>query len=304
MTVVLNSAEDFNLETLERVAVRAERAAFGAEAIAAMAAAHAAFKDYVEANPGDFIYGVTSDYGPHARSRLDPETLRRRRSQGVPFLGLSFGDGHLGEPEVRGMMFAVLALFVRGGAGVHPRVASALARALSGPLPQIPNAGLTSPGEMMPMFYLYRAVPGLVSGALQASGGNTAATSVGMAGVAAIRARRRMALTHKVFALSIEAMAAPQEHYDPALKELWGDPYEAAAIDICNHWLDNVPTSKRRPYQAPVSYRIVQRLMGQGRRAGCTLASVVETALQSMVSNPMFVSEALGAGRARASTLR
>ncbi len=300
MTVVLNSAADFNLKTLERVAVHGEPTAFGAEALAAMATAHTAFKAYVETNPKVFIYGVTSDYGPHARNRLDPEARRHKRSLGVPFMGLSFGDGTLGEAQVRAMIVAILALFVRGGAAVRPQTAEALAKALDGPLPQIPDAGLTSPGEMMPLFYLYRAVPALVSGDLQASAGNTAACSVGTAGVAAIRTRRRLALAHKIFALSVEAMAAPLAHYDPALKALWGDPYEAAATDILGHWLSGVPTAGRRPYQAPVSYRILPRLLGQGGRVACALAVAVESALQGMVCNPMFVSEELGGGRARA----
>jgi histidine ammonia-lyase len=300
MIVVLNAAENFNLETLERVAIRGEPAAFGSEALAAIAAANQAFKAYLEANPETFVYGVTSDFGPHARDRLDPETRRQRRSLGVPFLGLSFGDGSLGEAQVRGMIFAILALFLRGGAAVTPETAEALARALSGPLPKIPDAGLTSPGEMMPMFYLYRAIPELVSGGQQASAGNTAASSVGMAGVAAIGAQRRMALAHKIFALSAEAMMAPLEHYDPALKSLWGDPYEAAALDIIGHWLDGVPTEGRRPFQAPVSYRVLPRLAGQSGRAISTLALTVERSLKAMVSNPMFISEGLGNGRARA----
>ena len=300
MTVVLNSAEDFNLETLERIALRGEPATLGTAARDAIAAANVAFKAYVDANSETFIYGVTSDYGPHARDRLDAETRRHRRGLGVPFLGLSFGDGALGDAEVRALMFAILALFVRGGAAVTPRTAEALAKAFTGPLPRIPDAGLTSPGEMMPLFYLFRSVPDLVTDELQASAGNTAASSVGMAGLAAIRTRRRLALAHKVFALSFEAMAAPLEHIDPALKALWGDPYEAAALDTLGHWLAGVADDGRRPYQAPVSYRILPRLLGQGGRAGCALARAVESALQSMACNPMFVSEALGGGRARA----
>ena len=42
MTVVLNTAEDFNLETLERVALKGEPAAFGTEGLAAMSAAASA----------------------------------------------------------------------------------------------------------------------------------------------------------------------------------------------------------------------------------------------------------------------
>jgi histidine ammonia-lyase len=299
MTVVLNSVEDFTLAALERVALAGEPAELGAEAMAHIMAAHGAFKAYVEAHPDTFIYGVTSDYGPHARDRLDTETRLRRRRLGVPFLGLSFGDGTWSDAQVRAFMFAILALFVRGAAAVPPAKAQTLAAALQGPLPQIPDAGITSPGEMMPMFYLFRAVPELVSEELQASGGNTAA-SVGLAGVAAAHARRRMVLAHKIFALSVEALMAPLEHYDPVLKALWGDPYESAALDGLGHWLAGVPESGRRPYQAPVSYRILPRLLGQGGRAVTALGTAVETALAGMVSNPMYIPTALGGGRDRA----
>ncbi|NNE22822.1 MAG: aromatic amino acid lyase [Rhizobiales bacterium] len=299
MTVVLNSIDDFDLATLERVAVQGARARFGPQALTAISASHDAFKQFLATNPDAFVYGVTSDFGPHARNRVDPKKRRQRLSKGAPFLGLSFGDGVLGEAEVRALVFVLLALMVRGGTAVHPATAKALAAALKGPMPQIPDAGLTSPGEMMPMFYLYRAVPELLSGGLQASAGNTAATSVGMAGIAAIRSRRRLALAFKVFALSAEAMSVPLEHFDPALKALWGDPFEALAIDAFNHWLGGVPEAGRRTYQAPVSYRILPRVTGQGARAVSGLAGAVETALSSMVSNPMFIPPGPG-GRARA----
>lgn len=294
MTVVFNSVADFNLETLERVAVRAEKARFGADALLVIAEAHDAFQRYLSANPGAFVYGVTSDFGPNASNRIDVDTRKKRIRNGAPFLGLSFGDGVLDDAHVRAMMFVLLALMVRGGTATHPATAKALVKALQGPMPQIPDAGLTSPGEMMPMFYLYRAIPELLSGRLQASAGNTAATSVGMAGVAAVHSRRRLVMALKTFALSAEAISMPLEHIDPALKALWGDPYESAAIDAFNHWLAGVSQAKRRTYQAPVSYRILPRVTGQGIRAVAALGTAVETALASMVSNPMFVTKELG----------
>lgn len=301
MTVVLNDVGDLTLETLERVAVKGEAVAIGDDALAALTAANRAFVDFAQANADRFIYGVTSDYGPHAARKVDSEGRAQRKALGVPFLGLSFGDGHLEESQVRAMAFALLALFLRHGAAVRPEAAVALAKALAGGLPKIPDAGLTSPGEILPMFYLYRAVPELTgSGGLQASAGNTAAASVGCAAVAALRARRRLVLAHKVFALSTEAMKTPLEHFDPALKELWGDPYEAAALDAVAYWLSGVPQGDRRPFQAPVSTRILPRVLGQNGRAVAKLRQNAEWALGAMVSNPMFVGAEMGLGEARA----
>jgi histidine ammonia-lyase len=289
MTVVFETVDDITLASLERVALGGERVRLGPGVAARLTANRAAFQDWLLANPGRFVYGVTSDFGPHANRRLVGEERRRLRQFGVPFLGLSFGDGALPEAGVRAMLVALLALFLRGGPAAGPAVAEALCRALDRPLPQIPDGGLTSPGEMMPMFYLYQAIPELVADEGQASAGNSAAASVGLASLAAIGARRRLELAVQVLALSYEAFNAPQEHLDPALGELWGDHFEAEALARLGACLEGVPSEGRRAYQAPVSYRILPRILGQALRAAAGLAETVEDSLQAMVSNPMFL---------------
>ncbi|MDF0752996.1 hypothetical protein NLU14_22475, partial [Marinobacter sp. 71-i] len=78
----------------------------------------------------------------------------------------------------------------------------------------------------------------------------------------ALAARRRLRRVEQVFALSIEAFRAPLEHYDAALETLWGDEHEAAALRGLRTLLAG-GTSERRNYQAPVSFRIVPRVLGQ-----------------------------------------
>ncbi len=299
MTVVFETVEDVTLATLERVALGGERARLGPDAAARLSANRADFHSWLADDPERFVYGVTSDFGPHANRRLVGEERRRLRELGVPFLGLSFGDGVLPEAGVRAMLVALLALFLRGGPAAGPAVAEALGRALDGPLPRIPDGGLTSPGEMMPMFYLYQAIPELVADEGQASAGNSAAASVGLAGLSAIAARRRLELVVQVLALSYEAFKAPLEHLDPALGELWGDPFEAEALARLGACLVGTSAEGRRDYQAPVSYRILPRILGLALRAGVRLAETVEDSLQAMVSNPMFLPEE-GRGAARA----
>jgi histidine ammonia-lyase len=254
-----------------------------------MAAARAAYGAWLAANPGRFVYGVTSDFGPHAARRLTAEERRRLRRLGMPFLGLSFGEGTLPEAGVRAMVVALLALFFRGGPAAGAATVRALCRALDGPMPKIPDGGLTSPGEMLAMFYLYQAIPALIEDEGQASAGNSAAVSVGLAGVAAIGAKRRLELAVQALALSFEAFGAPLEHLDPALAGLWGDPFEAAALARLGRLLEGAPAAGRRAYQAPVSYRILPRILGQALRAAARLEETVEASLQAMASNPMFL---------------
>jgi histidine ammonia-lyase len=99
---------------------------------------------------------------------------------------------------------------------------------------------------------------------------------------------RRLALAEQLFALSIEAFNAPLEAYDLALAGLWGDSHEAASLAALGKWLAGAGGA-RRPYQAPVSYRILPRLLGQFRRAFATAEAVAGTALRAITDNPVFL---------------
>ena len=288
MTVLLNGIQDLSLSNLERIADGHEKVRFGGPALANLHRAHTEFRQFVKDHPRQFIYGVTSDYGPNAKRQISAKERKRLRELGMPFIGLSFGDDYLPETKVRAMVFAILALFLRGGAAVSKKFAQDLAKALDGDVPRIPAGGLTSPGEILPLFYLMRLMPSPSENQLQASGGNTACCSVGMASIAAIEANRRLIVAQKAFALSYDAMQAPLEHIDPGLKPLWGDPYEARAIDNLSALLKGTQNENRRPFQAPVSYRILPRLLGQALRASQRLSTTSEESLQSMVSNPIF----------------
>ena len=110
---------------------------------------------------------------------------------------------------------------------------------------------------------------------------------------ATLAGRNRLSLAAQVFALSIEAFKAPLEAYDPALDELWGDAHEAAALRSLRAWFDGGmvggPAGARRPYQAPVSWHIVPRVLGQAWRSLATAEEVAATALRSVSDNPVFV---------------
>jgi histidine ammonia-lyase len=88
--------------------------------------------------------------------------------------------------------------------------------------------------------------------------------------------------------LSAEAIKAPLEAYDAAFEDLWGDPYEAAALHRLRSLLQGGAT-ERRPYQAPVSYRILPRVLGQMRRAVAQAEEIAQSSLQSVTDNPVFL---------------
>lgn len=290
MTVTVGDRFDVNIGTLERVALRGESVRVSEPALKRMAQAHELFQGYVEANQHAFIYGVTSGYGPAGKGHLSLEASRERRRRAAPWLGLSFGGGLLPEYVSRGAIFATLPMMVEGNTATHPERARAWAARLDGPLPRLPARGLVAAGELMPNFVLQAYPDGdlLPGEGFSAGSGNGAQTSGAMAGLAAIFARRRLAWAERLFALSIEAFSAPLDAYHPALKRLWGDRFEAEAIDRLGELLDGAP-AQRRAYQAPVSYRILPRVLGQARRAVATLEEVAAISLREVASNPIFI---------------
>src|SRR4029450_2751421 len=104
----------------------------------------------------------------------------------------------------------------------------------------------------------------------------------------ALSARRRLECVERVFALSIEAFQAPLEHYDEALEGLWGDEHEAAALRSLRQLLP-VGGQGRRTYQAPVSYRIVPRVLGHAHRALATAERAATVSLQPVSANPAYL---------------
>src|SRR2546421_207612 len=80
-------------------------------------------------------------------------------------------------------------------------------------------------------------------------------------------ARNRLRLAEAIFALSIEALAAPLDAYDEALDDLRGDEAERTVLHHLRDHLSGAVTSGRLAHQAPVSYRILPQVLGQAQRA-------------------------------------
>lgn len=290
MALTLASRRDITLAAYRRVAWEGEGVAFAPAALARMASARAAFERLLAEDAGITVYGVTSGYGQNAGKRL---TLEERREQArKPPHGAAVAYGAPAPERVaRGIVLARLANFVEGHAAVTPELAAAVAVMLDGdPLPAVPLAGQAGAGEILGLAPLF---VGLAEGrvlrekeALALINGSPCASA--LVADASIAQRRRLALVEEVFALSVEAFKAPLEAYAPELAVLWDDPHEAAAL--AEVWrLTAGGGAERRPYQAPVSYRILPRVMGQYRRAIAAAEEAAARALAAVTDNPVFL---------------
>jgi histidine ammonia-lyase len=187
---------------------------------------------------------------------------------------------------VRGIVFARLASFVEGHGKARPEVARELAAMLGRRLPRIPLEGQVWAGEIIPLGHLMEGFTiELEVGESLLNGSPCAAA---LAADVALQSAARLALAERVFCLSIEAFNAPLGAYDPELARLWGDPYEARAIRNLNRLLAGAPRKGRRFYQAPVSWEIVVRSLGQAHRTVATLEEVAATSLASSTLNPIY----------------
>ena len=123
--------------------------------------------------------------------------------------------------------------------------------------------------------------------------------SAALAAGAAVSARYRLGYATGICALSIEGFRAPLTAYDEALDGLWGDPHETAALRGLRRYLEGAGTAERRFHQAPVSYRIIPRVLGQVHRAVAAVEKAATVSLRSVTSDVVYVGDELGrpAGR-------
>ncbi|MES0092187.1 aromatic amino acid lyase [Mesorhizobium sp. M0030] len=202
----------------------------------------------------------------------------------------SFGEP-LPERVVRAIVLARLTNFIEGNAATTPRIARAVAAMLDGgPMPVVPSQGQGGAGEILALYPLFAALTASLELEVKERGSliNGSPCAAALMTDAALAARRRLAMAHKVFALSIEAFRAPLEHYDAALDGLWGDEHEAAALQGLRQFLVGAGDG-RRNYQAPVSYRIVPRVLGHAHRALAGAEQAATVSLASISDNPVYI---------------
>ncbi len=290
MTVILDSRGDFNLQTLRRVARDAECVEFSAHARERIEASRTAFLKLLENNPEKRIYGVTTGFGDSASEQLDaPARLELARSA-APIEGVGFGS-RLPPHVVRSLIFARLTNFVSGHSAVSLGTAQRVADMLDGrPLPVVPRFGQDSFGELAQQYNLYHQLHGDEAEPKDANVlTNGSPCAAGLAGDVALDARTRVSIATKAFALAVEAGNMPLEPYDPMWKQLFGDAHESRVIEELQLLCDGARTQDRRSFQAPVSWRILVRVLGIGYRCVHEVEQAAATSLCAVTDNPVFI---------------
>src|SRR5215470_8293503 len=293
MTVEINGRDDFTLENYRRVTVGGESVAIGPEARRTMAEGRAGFLRLLESDRTQFIYGVTSSYGPRAKLTIPP-AQQRAHARAFGFRGnwgRGFGGGYLDERVVRGIVFARLANFVAGNSKARPVVAERLAALLDGPLPRVPLDGEVGAGEVLPLAHVLQ---GFRRDDLEEGEANPlmngSPVSAALAADTALQACHRLDHAEQIFALSVEAFGAPLDAYDDVLDDLWGDEDEALALAALRRYLAGASPVGRRSAAVPASYLVLGRVLGQAHRAVGGVEEAARVSLRSVTDNPVYVS--------------
>ena len=293
MTVLVETRADLTLEAARRVAWDGEGVKLGGVALAAMTRGRERLERILANDPDVTIYGVTTGPGQLAGKTLTPEQRERWAARSPARIATSWGDP-LPDRVVRAIVLARLTNFVEGHAAVSPEIARRVAAMLDrDEMPSVPAMGQGGAGEILSLSHLFA---GLAEDARPAIkdvmclvNGSPAAT--GLVTDAALVAAGRLDVAARVFALSFEAFDAPLGHLDPALAAYWNNPHDGWALDRLRALVAGGHGGERRPYQAPVSYRILPRMLGQARRAAILAAEVAAESLQAVTDNPVWVDD-------------
>ena len=287
--VTLTRRSDITLNSFETVAWHGEGVRLAPDALARMEASRIAFMRLID-DPAINIYGVTSGYGSRAGQRLKPEDRKRHAAQPNHGTAATFGEP-FPKRVTRGFVLARLANFLEGHAAVRPGLAEAVAAMLDqGSLPDVPSIGNSGAGEILALGHLFAALGERVGleekEHLALINGSPCAAA--LIADAALASRKRVEIAKEILALSAEAFKAPLEAYDAALESLWQDPAESEALSAIRTLIAGGST-ERRPYQAPVSFRIVPRILGRAIRARDAAIHAADVSLGSVTDNPVYL---------------
>ena len=291
MVLVIDRRRDITLEAARRAGWHAESVRLGEQAVQAMTDARARFMGILDNDPEVTIYGVTTGMGQMAKRRLTPEQRKLQAKFRPTGAAASWGDP-LPERVVRLIVLARLANFVEGHAAISPHVAQAVADMLDGrALPRVPAQGQGGAGEILALSHLFDGVAQTAEleekDMLSLINGSPCASA--LVADAALAAGNRLQVAAEVLALAAEGFNAPLGHFAEALESYWNNPHDAWALRTVRTLIDGGHGGDRRPYQAPVSFRIMPRLLGQAHRAGAMAEEIASQSLAAATDNPVLL---------------
>ncbi len=287
MTIALQDRRDFTLEHYRRIVWGHEDVVLGETARKNIAAAREAFLRLIE-NPEVSVYGVNTGYGGRAHVRLDAAARMAQAKLPTHHRAASWGDA-LPDRVTRGIVFARLANFIEGHAAVSPAVVQAVADMLSqASMPYMPSRGQGGAGEILSLSHLFlepsKNWPLAEKDMLALVNGSPAASA--LIADAALSAGPRLQLALEVFALAADAFNTPHGHFAEELEICWNNPHDAWALQQLRDLMQG-GHEPRRPYQTPVSIRILPRVCGQAHRAMELALEVAEQSLGAVTDNPV-----------------
>ncbi len=292
MAVTLVTLSDLTLDDAWAVGFEKAEVVLSDRAKARIQDCREAFERLLDSGSAGFVYGSTAAPGARAKAPLSQEkqeTLAKSQNLWAP---KTFGGGNKWVPEhaIRLVLLARIAGYIEGHGRVRLETAEWVASLLSRSIPKMPLDTATGPGEVMPLSWLYPELSevDLAAGEIM-SLYNGSPCATGFVTDAAMTSARRLRLSERVFALSIEAAAAPLDAYDSALQEITADPHHRGILQRLGEYLADVPRSNRLPHQAPVSWRIIPTVLATASRAVQDAKEVAAQSLRSVAHNPVYL---------------
>ncbi len=292
MTITLTTRSDFTLENCRRVAWGGEQVTISAQAKENMVKARAYLMELVE-RPNITIYGVNTGYGHQAKQKLEGEARQKHAEQPSFHRAVSWGDP-VPERVARAIVFARLTNFIEGHSAVSPSLADAVAAMLDGALPPVPSRGQGGAGEILSLSHLFFRLHETHSMApkdmLSLVNGSPAASA--LIADASLAASARLDVVAEILALAAEAFNAPHGHFAAELEGYWNNPHDAKALALLRKLMGPGHGGERRPYQAPVSVRILPRVLGEAFRSAAVAEEIARQSLMAVSDNPVVIPRA------------
>ncbi|MDQ6882981.1 MAG: aromatic amino acid lyase [Candidatus Dormibacteraeota bacterium] len=266
--------------------------------------------------PGS-VYGVNTGVGYLADVRLSE--AEQAAHQHNLLLGRAVGGPPYLDPvEVRALLLARLAGFVRGHAGVSAQLCQFLADRLNDDfLPAIPRRGIGCAGEIIPNCHAFQTLMGvgfvLTEGGLRRDAAaalterrvaayepgvkegiallNGAPGSLALAIVRHAAARTLADQLLVAAAGAIEAIRAPMSAYGEPVARLANDPHMGEVLERLRTLLrgaDAMPGAT----QAPVSFRVVPQVHAHLWRTLGRVKEDINRALHASDDSPAFIDDA------------